>query len=103
MFSLFLRKVLFGSASFTVLSTACFISTAFGQRENATPASESKAAETTPLEVEKQLMKYIPSEYVHVAHHWLILHGRYICVARTPKCGECPLKDFCWYFGKNIK
>ncbi len=57
----------------------------------------------TPLEVEKQLMKYIPSEYVHVAHHWLILHGRYICVARTPKCGECPLKDFCWYFGKNIK
>ncbi len=57
----------------------------------------------TPLEVEKQLMKYIPSEYVHVAHHWLILHGRYICVARTPKCGECPLTDFCWYYGKNVK
>lgn len=57
----------------------------------------------TPLEVEKQLMKYIPSEYVHVAHHWLILHGRYVCVARTPKCGECMLKDFCWYYGKNLK
>jgi endonuclease III len=57
----------------------------------------------TPLEVEKQLMKYIPSEYVHVAHHWLILHGRYICVARSPKCYECPLTDFCWYYGKNVK
>ncbi|HSZ24092.1 MAG TPA: endonuclease III [Cytophagaceae bacterium] len=57
----------------------------------------------TPLAVEKQLMKYIPSEYVHVAHHWLILHGRYICVARTPKCNECPLKDFCWYYEKNLK
>ena len=57
----------------------------------------------TPLEVEKQLMKHIPSEYVHVAHHWLILHGRYICVARTPKCGECALKGFCWYYGKNNK
>jgi endonuclease-3 len=55
----------------------------------------------TPLEVEKQLMKYVPSEYVHVAHHWLILHGRYICMARSPKCRECPLTDFCWYYGKN--
>jgi endonuclease-3 len=57
----------------------------------------------TPLAVEKQLMKYIPSEYVHVAHHWLILHGRYICVARNPKCSECPLTDFCWYYGKYVK
>ncbi len=57
----------------------------------------------TPLAVEKQLMKYIPSEYVHVAHHWLILHGRYICVARSPKCGECPLTSFCWYYGKYVK
>jgi endonuclease-3 len=57
----------------------------------------------TPLEVEKQLMKYIPSEYVHVAHHWLILHGRYICVARSPKCEICPLTDFCWYYGKYVK
>jgi endonuclease-3 len=57
----------------------------------------------TPLEVEKQLMKYIPSEYVHIAHHWLILHGRYICVARSPKCSECPLTQICWYYGKNVK
>lgn len=57
----------------------------------------------TPLEVEKQLMKYIPSEYVHIAHHWLILHGRYICVARNPKCEECPLTDFCWYYGKQYR
>jgi endonuclease-3 len=57
----------------------------------------------TPLEVEKQLMKYIPSEYVHIAHHWLILHGRYICVARSPKCSECPLTEICWYYGKNVK
>ena len=57
----------------------------------------------TPLEVEKQLMKYIPSEYVQIAHHWLILHGRYICVARSPKCSECPLTEICWYYGKNVK
>ncbi len=57
----------------------------------------------TPLAVEKQLMKYIPSEYVHVAHHWLILHGRYICTARSPKCTECSLTQFCWYFGKTRK
>src|ERR1700751_5219132 len=44
---------------------------------------------TTPLQTEKQLLKYIPTEKVHIAHHWLILHGRYICVARTPKCEQC--------------
>jgi len=54
----------------------------------------------TPLKVEKQLMRYIPKEYVHVAHHWLILHGRYTCLARTPKCEACDLKSFCWYYAK---
>ncbi len=49
----------------------------------------------TPLQTEEQLVKYIPSNYLSVAHHWLILHGRYICVARNPKCLECPLNDFC--------
>lgn len=53
---------------------------------------------TTPLETEKQLMKYIPTDKVAIAHHWLILHGRYVCVARNPKCGECELKMFCKYF-----
>lgn len=55
----------------------------------------------TPLEVEKTLVKHIPSEYVHVAHHWLILHGRYVCVARRPKCEECKITHICRYFEKN--
>ncbi len=55
----------------------------------------------TPLETEKQLVKYIPEQYISRAHHWLILHGRYVCLARTPKCGECALKNFCLYFEKN--
>lgn len=55
----------------------------------------------TPLEVEKTLIKHIPSEYVHVAHHWLILHGRYVCVARRPKCEKCKITHFCKYFEKN--
>jgi endonuclease III len=54
----------------------------------------------TPLATEKQLLQYIPRELVHVAHHWLILHGRYICVARTPKCGECGLRPACKYYQK---
>jgi len=53
---------------------------------------------TTPLETEKQLIKYIPEEKVAVAHHWLILHGRYVCTARSPKCDECELKTYCKYF-----
>ena len=52
----------------------------------------------TPLETEKQLIKYIPENKVAIAHTWLILHGRYVCVARTPKCAECELKQFCKYF-----
>jgi len=53
---------------------------------------------TTPLAVEKQLVRNIPQELVHKAHHWLILHGRYVCLARNPKCGECGLKPVCKYF-----
>lgn len=55
----------------------------------------------TPLATEKQLLQYIPKELVHVAHHWLILHGRYICVARNPKCGECGLRPVCKYYQRN--
>lgn len=51
----------------------------------------------TPLAAEKQLVKFIPEEKVHIAHHWLILHGRYTCVARSPKCAECGLKEWCKY------
>ena len=57
----------------------------------------------TPLQTELQLLKYIPEEKVYIAHHWLILHGRYICVARTPKCGECGLRPACKYYHTLIK
>jgi endonuclease-3 len=53
---------------------------------------------TTPLATERQLMKYLPAEEVPRAHHWLILHGRYVCTARRPKCGECGLCDVCTFF-----
>jgi endonuclease-3 len=55
---------------------------------------------TTPLAVEKELIKHIPPEHVHRAHHWLILHGRYTCLARNPKCAECGLKEWCKGYGK---
>ena len=55
----------------------------------------------TPLEVERQLIKHIPKQYIHLAHHWLILHGRYVCLARKPKCEECSITHFCNYFEKN--
>jgi endonuclease III len=54
-----------------------------------------------PLQSEKQLIKFIPEHLVPKAHHWLILHGRYVCLARTPKCWECPLTLYCKYFKKN--
>ena len=57
----------------------------------------------TPLATEQQLLQFIPTELVHKAHHWLILHGRYICVARNPKCGECGLKPVCKYYNKVVK
>jgi endonuclease-3 len=50
---------------------------------------------TTPLATERQLMKYLPEAEVPIAHHWLILHGRYVCTARHPKCTECGLLDLC--------
>lgn len=55
----------------------------------------------TPLAAEKQLIQHIPSELVHKAHHWLILHGRYTCLARNPKCGECGLTSICLHFKKT--
>ncbi|MDR0547280.1 MAG: endonuclease III [Dysgonamonadaceae bacterium] len=52
----------------------------------------------TPLETEKELTKHIPKHLWAVAHHWLILHGRYVCIARKPKCEECGLRGYCLYF-----
>lgn len=60
----------------------------------------ANANSKTPLSVEQQLVRYIPKELIPQAHHWLILHGRYICTARNPKCGECGLKHFCRYYDK---
>lgn len=60
-------------------------------------------AATTPLAVEKYLLKHIPESLVHKAHHWLILHGRYVCLARKPKCGECGLRPACNYYNMVIK
>lgn len=55
----------------------------------------------TPEAAEKQLIKFIPAAYVHRAHHWLILHGRYICVARRPKCEECGLTMVCKFYNNQ--
>lgn len=56
----------------------------------------------TVLEVELKLLKRIPKEFRHDAHHWLILHGRYVCIARKPKCAACIINDLCEYQDKNL-
>ena len=57
----------------------------------------------TPLETEKQLVKYIPEDLIATAHHWLILHGRYVCLARKPKCEKCGLTPYCKYYQQKMK
>lgn len=57
----------------------------------------------TPLAVEKDLVKHLPQHTIHIAHHWLILHGRYVCVARSPKCSICEITSICKYFQQNAK
>jgi endonuclease-3 len=61
------------------------------------------AKASTPLAVEKELIKHIPEQMIHRAHHWLILHGRYVCIARNPKCDICPLTEWCQYYQRYIK
>lgn len=58
---------------------------------------------TTPLAVEKELIKNIPEALIHKAHHWLILHGRYVCVARNPHCENCGISIYCDFFQKKVK
>jgi len=58
---------------------------------------------STPFSVEKELVKYIPETDIPIAHHWLILHGRYICQARTPHCEHCGLQLWCKYYGQKYK
>ena len=57
----------------------------------------------TPLAVELKLLKYIPQEFMHGAHHWLILHGRYVCKARKPECPKCAIVDLCDYKSKTVE
>ena len=57
----------------------------------------------TPLETERTLVKHIPEELIPKAHHWLILHGRYVCTARRPHCMECGLRDCCAYYKRNTR
>lgn len=56
----------------------------------------------TPLAAEKQLISRLPKELIHKAHHWLILHGRYVCTARTPKCESCGLQEICRFYRKQM-
>lgn len=57
----------------------------------------------TPLQTELTLLKYIPKELIPKAHHWLILHGRYVCIARSPKCETCGLQNYCRYYQRKLK
>jgi endonuclease III len=58
---------------------------------------------TTPLAAEKQLIRHIPQQYVYKAHHWLILHGRYTCLARNPQCSKCGLTGICKHYKQSLK
>jgi endonuclease-3 len=80
------------------------LNTAFGQPTIAVDTHIFRVANRTrlapgktPLEVEKKLLRFVPDEFKKDAHHWLILHGRYTCIARKPKCNECVIADLCEY------
>ena len=75
----------------------CAVDTHIFRLSNRTGLAPGK----TPLEVETKLMQAIPAKYLRDAHHWLILHGRYICKARKPDCADCPVEDLCAYEAKT--
>ncbi|HUN67451.1 MAG TPA: endonuclease III [Burkholderiales bacterium] len=84
------------------------LNTAFGQPTMAVDTHIFRVANRTglgpgkdPLEVEQRLLKFTPPEFLKDAHHWLILHGRYVCMARKPKCPECLIRDLCSYKNKT--
>ncbi|MBI1887494.1 MAG: endonuclease III [Nitrosomonadales bacterium] len=85
------------------------LNTAFGQPVIAVDTHVFRVANrtglasgTTVLEVENKLLEVVPDEFKHNAHHWLILHGRYVCQARKPKCGICIINDLCEYKEKEL-
>lgn len=86
-----ISSVIFNQPSMAVDTHVFRVSARIGLTKNA----------TTPLAAEKQLIKNIPEEYVAVAHHWLILHGRYTCTARNPQCQSCGLRQVCAYYKSN--
>jgi endonuclease III len=84
------------------------LNTVFGQPTIAVDTHIFRVANRTGLalgktvdEVERKLLKFVPEEFKYDAHHWLVLHGRYVCVARLPKCGECIIRDLCEYRHKT--
>jgi endonuclease-3 len=84
------------------------LNTAFGQPTIAVDTHIFRVANRTglapgktPLAVEQRLLKVVPKEFLHDAHHWLILHGRYTCIARKPRCGSCVIEDLCEYKHKT--
>lgn len=84
------------------------LNTAFGQPTMAVDTHIFRVSNRTGiapgknvLEVEKKLLKHVPKEFLVDAHHWLILHGRYVCKARTPQCGSCRIEDLCDYKHKT--
>ena len=86
------------------------LNTAFGQTTVAVDTHIFRVANRTgiapgkdPREVEEKLLKFVPPEFLRNTHHWLILHGRYICVARKPGCPECLIRDLCEFRGKTKK
>ena len=85
------------------------LNTAFGQPTMAVDTHIFRVANRIPLapgktvlEVEKKLLRNIPTAFLYNAHHWLILHGRYICTARKPLCNSCPIEDLCEYRNKSV-
>lgn len=86
------------------------LNTAFGEPTIAVDTHIFRVANRTglgpgknPLEVEKRLLRLVPEEFRRDAHHWMILHGRYVCKARTPECPECIINDLCEYRRKTVK
>ncbi|MEW8291667.1 MAG: endonuclease III [Candidatus Thiodiazotropha endolucinida] len=85
------------------------LNTAFGQPTMAVDTHIFRVANRTrlapgktPLEVERKLLRYIPQSFLQDAHHWLILHGRYTCISRKPRCGSCVIEDLCEYRDKYV-
>jgi endonuclease-3 len=102
------RKALEGLPGVGRKTANVVLNTAFGQPTMAVDTHIFRVANRTalapgktPLEVEKKLLRYIPEPFMQDAHHWLILHGRYTCIARKPRCGSCVIEDLCEYRQKS--